>query len=155
MYQTLFFCAWCLGDKPHFDIVANEPVEFQCTEWLYHNLQYVLITSSVYKSSDNKMDSNNTSFSGRIKFACKSLINPHREHKVAVLCGSATAQAQALRAEGYANAVCGLPRYVPNRTTSSNFHFVPGYFIYIDHKACARAAIAFITEAMSSEMCAS
>lgn len=98
------------------------------------------------------MNSINTSISGRIKFACKSRINPHREHKVAVLWGSATAQA--LRAQGYANAVRGLPRYVPNRTASSNFHFVPGYFIYIGHKACARAAIAFITEAMRSAECA-
>lgn len=91
------------------------------------------------------MDSINISFSGRIKFACKSRINPHREHKVAVLSGAATARA--LRAQGYANAARGLPRYVPNRTTSSNFHFVPGYFIYIGHKACARAAIAFIAQA--------
>lgn len=92
------------------------------------------------------MVSINTSFSSRIKFTCKSRINPHREHKVAVLSGAATT-ARALRAQGYANAVRGLPRYVPNRTTSSNFHFVPGYFIYIGHKACARAAIAFIAQA--------
>lgn len=92
------------------------------------------------------MVSINISFSGRIKFDYKSRINPHREHKVAVLSSAATAQA--LRAQGYANAVRGLPRYVPNRTTSSNFHFVPGYFIYIDHKACARAAIAFIAQAL-------